>query len=247
MTKTTIRRFKPTATEQLQQSLLSVASGNSDLEALTQLLELDELTTVIHPEIEIDCSKFEGVTRKYEFGRILIEQVGQSAAQRLLADDDVWPWLSLLFCRMLMPSRGDTIYVGDLSRHMIVTLGGRSNKARHRHLVRGAVNAVHRFGSDAEGLMDEVTSHTTFEEQIMSRTEKQRLAASREFVRLVNILYWDKKKKRHRKGAAKGKQGSMLRLIDIVHQLEANYAVTALTAEEFIPLLPQREFKQYLP
>lgn len=247
MTEIAIRRFNASAVEKLHLTLIALSNGSADLDSLGAFLFEDGLTEVLEPEIMLDPSKFAGITSKYEFGKIFAKQVGEEDVRRLLADDDAWPWLSLLFRETLIPRKENGFYVGDLSRHMIVTLGGRNNKARHRHLVRGAVNAVHRFGELAAGLMDDVTSHTTFEEQIMSRTERQRLAASVEFVRAVNLLYWDKKKKRHRKGAAGGKLGSMRRLIEIVHQLEANYSVASLTAEELMALLPKREFKAFLP
>lgn len=241
-----IRRFKDAGLERLEILLTAITKDVASVSDLDALLWDDALTEVAVSGVSIPVAVFDAKTGKFDLGRAILDGVDDRGARQLLADDAVWPWLSILFRTSIFPEKNGKPQVGDLSRHMIRKIGGRSAKAMHRHLVRGAVNAVLRFGDDARGLMAGPHQHTTFEEQIMSRTERTQLAASSEFVRLVNVLYFDPSKGKHKPNAAKGKIGSMMRLIDLVGQLETNYDVSAMTAEEMMSILPKREFNRYL-
>lgn len=241
-----IRRFNALGLQEAEIRLNALSAGVAGLADLTALLFDDKYTEVALSDICISVALLDPKTGKYDLGRTIVEALSERAVRQLLADDAVWPWLSIVFSASIFPEKKGAPYVGKLSRHLVTSVGGRSSKATHRHLVRGAVNAVFRFGESARGIMAGPSEHTTYEEQIMSRTERTQLAGSTEFVRLVNVLYFDPAKGKHKPNAAKGKTGSMMRLIDLVGQLETNYDVAAMSADEMIEILPKREFSRYL-
>lgn len=241
-----IRRFNAKGLAEVETRIAALAKEAASVSDLVDLLWNDELTEIACSGVSIPVSVFDPKAGKYDLGRAIVDALDERMVRQLLADEGVWPWLSIVFSGSIFPEKKGVAYVGKLSRHLISTVGGRSSKASHRHLVRGAVNAVFRFGEQARGLMAGPSEHTTYEEQIMSRTERTQLAGSTEFVRLVNVLYFDPAKGKHKPNAAKGKTGSMMRLIDLVGQLETNYDVAAMSAEEMIGILPKREFSRYL-
>ena len=241
-----LRRMTDSGIDTMIERLIAVSKGQGGHASLAEILETDGATAPLSQDVAADMAALAECTGKYEFGVRFIEAVGPDAASKLLADDNFWAWLSLRLAETVMPERAGVINPGGIARHVVVQIGSRSGKARHRHLLRGAVNAVLRFGSLAEALMGSLTTHSTFEEQIMSRSERQQLAGSPEFVRAVNILYWNAAKKKLKPASSKGAWGSMMRLIQVTQQLETNYPVALLTAEELIALLPKREFGRFL-
>ncbi|WP_327210369.1 hypothetical protein [Rhizobium leguminosarum] len=241
-----IRRFNAAGLVEAEARLNSLAIGIATLSDLGDLLFDDKYTETAFSGVSIPVDVFDMKTGKYDLGRTIVDALDERTVRQLLGDEAVWPWLSFVFAASIFPEKKGVAYVGKLSRHLITAVGGRSAKASHRHLVRGAVNAVFRFGEQARGIMAGPSEHTTYEEQIMSRTERTQLAGSTEFVRLVNVLYFDPAKGKHKPNAAKGKTGSMMRLIDLVGQLETNYDVAAMSADEMISILPEREFARYL-
>jgi hypothetical protein len=241
-----IRRFNAAGLKEAEARLNALANGIATLSDLNGLLFDEKYTETACSGISIPVSIFDVKTGKYDLGRTIVDALDDRTVRQILSDEAVWPWLSIVFSASIFPEKKGVAYVGKVSRHLITTVGGRSGKASHRHLVRGAVNAVFRFGDHARGIMGGPSEHTTYEEQIMSRTERTQLASSTEFVRLVNVLYFDPAKGKHKPNAAKGKTGSMMRLIDLVGQLETNYDVAAMSADQMIDILPKREFARYL-
>lgn len=207
-------------------------------------LDSPEFTEVVAEGVQLPEGPFAG---KYEFGHALAEAMGGDLASKALADDAVWPWLSYLYRDLVMPIKQQGRFVGSHHRHFISNLGERSSKSHHRHLVRAAVATVLRFGEHARCLMGKIDEHTTYEEQMMSRRESIRLAGATEIVKAVGTLYFDPKKGRHKRNAAKNAPGSMIRLIEVINQLDVSYEIESLSAEELLALLPKKEFGAWLP
>lgn len=240
-----LRRFNDKGLAAFNAALLGDGGKHCRPESLLEsFLDSPEFTEVVAEGVELPEGPF---ANKYEFGKALAEALGPEVVRRALADDAVWPWLSYVYRDCVMPLKPQGRFVGSPSRHCISNMGERSSKSHHRHLVRAAVSTVHRFGEDARYLMGKIDGHTTYEEQMMSRRESLRLASAAEIVKAVGILYFDPKKQRHKRNAAKDAPGSMIRLVEVINQLDVSYEIESLTAAELLALLPRKEFGQWLP
>lgn len=180
---------------------------------------------------------------KFDLAMHIAQHVGKDALPKLFAEPNVWPWLSLWFWRSTFPFEKGLYTIGARSRHVVEKIAGRNQDHSHRHLVRGGVVAVSRFGPYARVLLGGASEQTKMEEQVMSRTADLGLAGSVEFVRLLHRLYWDPKKSAVRKGAKGVGKGSIMRVIEVMHHLDVTFDVQSLKAEQLQELLPQPEFK----
>jgi hypothetical protein len=236
-----IRSFNAAGIERFEALLLSIENGAADPSCLDALRYDPELTEVLVTDVEIPVGPF---TRKFDVGMAVLSAVSSEQAEELLRNDDVWPWLSVVFRQSLFVHSKKRGLVGDFSRHVVQALASRDSKARHRHLVRGAVNMIVKLGPDVEFLMGAPDQHVKFEEQIMSRTERTQLASSREFAHAVARLYVDPVKKKTKPGSKGTGAGNIVRLIKVRDQLELNHDVDSLTADELIAMLPD-EFNKF--
>lgn len=241
-----IRSFTPEGVKRYTDALVAVTKGDVGIDFLATIAADPELTTIVLSGICLNISVY---ATKYEMGSSVIDQLTAQQVKALLHADNinVWAWLDAQFRESLYPVKKGKVFVGDVLRHVVLNHGVRSNKATHRHLLRAAVNTVEKFGANAAFLMATPTEHTTFEEQIMSRTEKHPIAGSSEFVQVAKTLYCDKATGKPKRNTAKGKVGSLMRLIKVVGQLDVNYDAASFMADEIIALLPRHEFGKYLP
>lgn len=181
---------------------------------------------------------------KYELGREILTSIDANDVAKLLNDQAVWPWLSLLYSESTMPIRKGEYFIGDAQRHL---LGGKTSWKRydhyHRHLVRGAVQAVSQFGHMARVILGRPDQHTKFEEQLMSRKVGASFAYSKALMEVVNRLYWDGAKLKPKRGAKSTGAGSIVRLIQVLQQIDVTFDVASLDADRIYELLPESEFK----
>ncbi len=180
---------------------------------------------------------------KFDLAMSVAGSVGTDNLRKILAEPNVWPWLSLWFWRSTFPHEKGFYTIGARSRHVVEKISGRNQDHSHRHLVRGGVVAVSRFGAHARVLLGGASEQTKMEEQVMSRTADLGLAGSAEFVRLLHRIYWDSNKNAVRKGAKGTGNGSIMRLIEVMQHLDVTFDVQSLSAEQFEDLLPSPEFK----
>jgi len=241
MSNVPIRAFTAEGLERFSEYLENRTGGEpkTALQPPTELLHDDKFA------VGLDLGKLakDVFENKFDLAIYIAGNVGKENLQKMLAMPAVWPWLSLYFWRSTFPSKDGLYTIGARSRHVVENIAGRKQDHAHRHLVRGGVVAVHRFGAHARVLLGRAHEQTKMEEQVMSRTADLGLAASAEFVRLLHRLYWDPKKETVRKGAKGEGKGSIMRVIEIMHHLDVTYDVQSLGAEQMEQLLPQPEFK----
>lgn len=182
---------------------------------------------------------------KFDLGMAVCSAVGTKSVPKLLRDDAVWPWLTLFFSESTMPKKDGVWFLGDKSRHI---LG--ANKAawkeydhHHRHLVRGAVQAVFQFNDRARVLLGKPDQHTKIEEQLLSRKVGMSFAYSEPLIEVVHRLYWDGPKARLRKGTKGTGAGSVVRLVGLLRQIDVTYDLPSLSADQLYQLLPAPEFR----
>lgn len=241
-----LRNFTDEGLDRYIQTIIAVGKGELDVTAIDTVASDPSLTFVVMRDIVLVIDEY---ATKYEMGEHIRSQLTPAQISELLHERNhgVWAWLDAQCRETLYPVKKGKVFVGDTLRHVILNQGSRSNKATHRHLLRAAVNTVVKYGEDARYLMDAPHKHTTFEEQIMSRKERHAIAGARNFVQAVVRLYFDLATGRQKRNAAKGKVGSLMRLIQVVKHLDVNFDIASLTADEFIALLPRHEFGKFIP
>ena len=243
---TEVRAFTPEGLDRYLQTVIAVGKGDVGIEALDSVRDDKSLSVLVLSGVSLPVSNF---ATKYEMGLSIQNNLTEAQLARLLHSDNVnvWAWLDSYYKDSVYPVKKGKVFVGDVLRHVVLNQGSRSTKATHRHLLRAAVNTVVKYGENARFLMGKPHEHLTFEEQIMSRRERHAIAGSREFVDAVVQLYFDVRTGKAKKNAAKGKVGSLMRLMKVVAHLDVNYDVQSLTSKEIISLLPRHEFGRFLP
>jgi hypothetical protein len=208
-----------------------------------EVLLSDDYSRRVEPEVELRVRKF---STKYEMGMEICTAFAERLSE-MWNVDEFWAAMSLTFHASTFPVKNNEWFIGSLSRHLISRIPGRHQDQGHRHLVKGAASAVSRFGQEARVLMGGPHEQAKMEEQIMSRKSDIGLASSKEVVRAAYLLYYDPDKDVVRRGAKSTGTGSIMRLIDILKQLDVNYDVASLDAQEIVSLLPRAEFAKFLP
>lgn len=207
-----------------------------------ELLDDPKYTELGPVDADLEMEAYES---KFDLGMAICAAVGSAQVSKLFSDDTVWAWLSLFYSDSTMPKKDDGWFIGDRSRHM---LG--ANKAAwkeydhyHRHLVRGAVQAVFQFNDKARVLLGGSAQHTKVEEQLLSRKVGVSFAYSQPLIEVVHRLFWDGPKGKRRRGAASTGPGSVVRLVDVLRQIDVTYDLPSLSADQLYALLPAPEFR----
>lgn len=208
-----------------------------------RLLQSSEFTEPYLDAVGIHQRKF---STKYDLGAEIGSALGgKDAIAAALKVNNLWAWLSLALHDTTMPKKDGRWFIGARSRHIVERIAGRLQEQSHRHLVKGAVTAYWRFGSYAKVLMGRPDEQTKIEEQIMSRKSEMGLASSTELIRAIYDLYYDESRGVVKRGAKGGGPGSVMRLIDVLGQLDVNYDIASIKAENLLALLPSNEFAKY--
>ena len=177
---------------------------------------------------------------KYDLGHSIITGVEKNAdVARLLADPQVWPWLSLYHSARTMPVRDGRRFIGKPHRHVITNSSDWAKYDHgHRHLVRGAVQCVHYFGIYARVLLADAGSASKAEENILSRKSGYPLAYMRNAVEAYYDIYYDPDTGRASRGANSTARGGIIHFVRCLAQLDVNYDIVSLPAAKLLELLP---------
>lgn len=151
-----------------------------------------------------------------------------------------WSWLSLFYFNQVCPLQADGKRVpGRDYRHIPDT----SYRYRHRHLLAGPCSVFQLHGEKARLLLaSQLHEENHFHHQIASR---QNLITNPNIMEALDILYFDQKTQRPKRGAQnQGTPGCLYRFIDIIQQLDVTYDLHSIKADRLISLLP-KEFKNW--
>lgn len=234
-----LRRFTTTGLARFSEY---VSERYQSLAPPRELLEDPGYTEIGPMDADLEPDAYES---KFDLGMAICAAVGSAQVPKLLSDDAVWAWLSLFYSDSTMPKKEGVWFIGDRSRHMLGV-----NKAAwkeydhyHRHLVRGAVQTVFQFNDKARVLLGKPAQHTKMEEQLLSRKVGVSFAYSQPLIEVVHRLFWDGPKGKLRRGAASTGPGGVVRLMDVLRQIDVTYDLTSLSAEQLYALLPSPEFR----
>ena len=227
---TALRKLNARGIAKFREHLADIRAGDA-FHSNPALLYVDEYSVAVQPRIEIEQQRFKS---KLDAAVFLTKLLAPIESPRLANDAGLWSWLSLYLFDQLAPVRPDGRRRPREDYHYI------PDRRTERHLLVGAYTAYRMHGERARLLLHPpVHQHGRFLFDLVSRRD---LITNRGLVELTDRLYWNAKTKRPRRGASNENQpGSLRRLIAVVQQLDFNYDLYGMSADEILTLLP-REF-----
>jgi hypothetical protein len=232
---TDLRRFNSEGIAEFGRRVDAARLGKTHID-LNGLLESNEFTQVIvSQKVLKDPPSFE----RYEFCKHLhgIFQANQTALSQLkvntMIDGGLWSWLAARWAFRLTSTKNGKPFVGESSRWIFESQNGRRD---YRHLLASPYRIYSKNLGLKEGLnlvlAGPVWLYNEFFEQVASR---KYLQSNPEALRALEILYWDKKRKKEKEGS----RSVVDRFGVVFNQLELTWDLGGMTAEEIVKLLPK--------
>lgn len=183
---------------------------------------------------------------RMDAGQYLYEIFSRGGALRLDRDRGVWAWLSLFYFEQLCPRGTDgRREPGELARWVP---SGHAFRY-YRHLLAGPYLIYKAYRDMPEKakiiLCQPLDRPGDFVEQLASRQE---FVQNKAIIEAASLLYFDDKSQRPKRGAAPTdhRPGTLRRFVDVTNQLDLNWDLFSLSAEQLIRMLPA-EFHPYKP
>lgn len=233
---TRLRSLNAKGIEEFRGFLQQIRDG-AEFRANPAVLYIDDYSPRLARTVEIEPRTF---ANKYAAAEYLTAALGALPAT---ADDaGLWSWLALFYFDQLSPVDGDGKRRPREDYHYIPSSDGWQ---RDRHLLAGPYKlfAMHRENSRLL-LHPPVHQHGAFIYDLGFRRD---LITNRGLIEAIDLLYWDSKRNRPKRGATTtSRAGNLRRLITVVQQLDFNYDLYGMSAAEILRLLPP-EFDAWRP
>jgi hypothetical protein len=170
--------------------------------------------------------------------------LAQVLADTPASSDDVglWSWLALFYFDQLSPVDAAGKRRPREDYHYIPSHDGWH---KDRHLLAGPYKLFLMHAERARLLLHlPVHQHGAFVYDLGFRRD---LITNRGLIEAIDLLYWDAKRGAPKRGATTtSRPGNLRRLITVVQQLDFNYDLYGMRAEEILELLPA-EFDGWRP
>jgi hypothetical protein len=229
---TALRRLNVRGIAKFREHLADIRAGET-FQGSPALLYVDECSIAVQPRIEIEQRKLK---TKLDAAKYLMDTLEPLEGPGLAADVGLWSWLALYFFDQLAPIRAAGKRRPREDYHYIP-----SNRHPARHLLIGPYTTLKLHGDRARLLLHPpVHQHGRFLFDFASRKD---LITNRGLIELADLLYWNPRTRRPKRGASSENQpGNLRRLIAVAQQLDFNYDLYGMSAREILALLPEREF-----
>jgi hypothetical protein len=244
---TKLRTLNERGIKEFRGYLQQIRDG-AEFRASPAILYLDDYSAPIAPRtsreersrsIEIGPRPF---ANKYDAGQYLAQLLTDLPAATA-SDPGLWSWLALYYFDQLSPVDAEGNRRPREDYHYIPS--DESGWLRDRHLLAGPYKlfALHQQHSRLL-LHPPVHQHGAFVYDLGHRRD---LITNRGLIEAMDLLYWDPKRHRPKRGATtRTTPGNLRRLITVVQQLDFNYDLYGMRAEEILRLLPG-EFDGWKP
>ena len=231
---TRLRCLNARGIEELRRFLQQIRDG-AEFRANPAILYVDEFTTRFPRTVEIEPRTF---ASKFEAAEYLTGVLGDVPSE----DVGLWSWLALFYFDQLSPLDATGRRRPREDYHYIPSHD--SGWQRDRHLLAGPCKLFAMHGRNARLLLHPpVHQHGAFVYDLGFRRD---LITNRGLIEAIDLLYWDAKRDRPKRGATTtSRPGNLRRLIAVLQQLEFNYDLYGMTAEEILRLLPP-EFEAWV-
>jgi hypothetical protein len=233
---TKLRVLNARGIEELR-GFLQQIRGGAEFRANPAILYLDEYTTRLPRTVDIEPRTFASKFAAAEYLAGVLADVPASAAEVGL-----WSWLALFYFDQLSPLDASGRRRPREDYHYIPSNSGWQ---RDRHLLAGPYKLYQQHGANARLLLyPPVHEHGAFVYDLGFRRD---LITNKGLIEAIDLLYWDAKRGRPKRGATTASRpGNLRRLITVVQQLDFNYDLYGMRAEEILRLLPP-EFDAWKP
>ena len=226
-----LRRFNEAGIKAFREQL-AVLRTNPEREPPNELLEHRELTEIVSPEISIAMEHFQ---TKIEAARYLSSVLNKLRPEEVALDAGLWTWLTLYyFDSVCIRHQGKW----NVKNDYYYVFAPRNVRHFYRHLLfiswhmlRLAPQHHRLFLSTRLSTLEKVIS------EVAMRLYITRIPAVFE---VLDLLYWDETRKRHRKGITDTKvhAGDLTHRFPIrIRQLEKTYDLMSLNADQLLELL----------
>ena len=233
---TKLRTLNARGIEEFRGFLQQIRQG-AEFRANPAILYIDDYSSRPAQTIDIEQrtfgSKFEAAAY---LERVLVE------APASMEDVGLWSWLALFYFDQLSPVDGEGKRRPREDYHYIPSHGGWH---QDRHLLAGPYKLFAMHRQNARLLLHPpVHQHGAFVYDLGFRRD---LITNKGLIAAIDLLYWDAKRNRPKRGATTASRpGNLRRLITVVQQLDFNYDLYGMRAEEILRLLPP-EFDAWRP
>jgi hypothetical protein len=238
---TKLRTLNARGIEEFRGFLQQIRDG-AEFRANPAVLYLDEYSPRLPRAVEIEPRPF---ANKYAAAEYLVGALEGvlSALPPGVDETGLWSWLALFYFDQLSPVGPEGKRRPREDYHYIPST--ESGWHRDRHLLAGACKLFLMHGERARLLLyPAVHQHGAFVYDLGFRRD---LITNRGLIEAIDLLYWDVKRKRPKRGATTpSRPGNLRRLIAVIQQLDFNYDLYGMCAEEILQLLPA-EFDAWRP
>lgn len=236
---TKLRTLNHRGIEEFRGHLQQIRNG-AEFRANPALLYLDDYSLRAARTIEIDPRAFASKFEAAQYLAGLLQELPPGGD-----DAGLWSWLALFYFDQLSPVDGDGKRRPREDYHYIPDHTSVSGWQRERHLLAGPFKLFTMHGRNARLLLHPpVHQHGRFIYDLGFRRE---LITNRGLIEAIDLLYWDAKRERPKPGATTtSRPGNLRRLITVVQQLDFNYDLHGMRADEILQLLPP-EFDAWRP
>jgi hypothetical protein len=233
---TRLRSLNARGIEELRGFLQQIRDG-AEFRASPAILYLDEYTTRMPRTIEIEQRTFGSKFDAAEYLTGVLSDVPAPAG-----DAGLWSWLALFYFDQLSPVDATGQRRPREDYHYIPSQSGWQHD---RHLLAGPYKLFTLHRQNARLLLHPpVHQHGAFIYDLGFRRD---LITNKGLIEAIDLLYWDAKRNRPKRGATTpSRPGNLRRLITVFQQLDFNYDLYGMRAEEILQLLPQ-EFDAWKP
>lgn len=210
----------------------------AEFQAHPALLYIDEYSSRLPRNLEIEPRTF---ASKFDAAEYLAGVLASLPAG--IDETGLWSWLALFYFDQLSPVGAEGTRRPREDYHYIPSM--ESGWHRDRHLLANPTRLFLMHGEHARLLLyPAVHQHGAFLYNLGFRRD---LITNRGLIEAIDLLYWDARRKRPKRGATtESRRGNLRRLITVVQQLDFNYDLYGMRADEILGLLPA-EFDAWRP
>ncbi|MEA2489103.1 MAG: hypothetical protein QOH21_895 [Acidobacteriota bacterium] len=233
---TKVRSLNTRGIEQFRGFLQQIRNG-AEFHANPSVLYADDTSTRLPRTVEIEPRTF---TSKFAAAEYLAGVLADVQASP--EDVGLWSWLALYYFDQLSPVDADGMRRPREDYHYIPSQSGWH---KDRHLLAGPYKLYTSHGANARLLLHPaVHQHGAFIYDLAFRRD---LITNKGLIEAIDLLYWDVKRSRSKRGSTTtSRPGNLRRLIAVVQQLDFNYDLYGMRADEILQLLPP-EFDAWKP
>lgn len=237
---TRLRALNARGIAEFRDFLQKIREG-ADLPANPAILYVDDTSTRLPRPVDVEMRTFD---RKFDAAAYLSDLLRDvpSGPEEI----GLWSWLALFYFDQLSPAGADGKRRPREDYHYIpAASSGGSGWQRDRHLLAAPCRLFMLHGDHARLLLHPpVHQHGAFIYDLGFRRD---LITNRGLIETIDLLYWDAARNRPKRGATTTtRPGNLRRLITVVQQLDFNFDLYGMNAEEILRLLPQ-EFDAWKP